>query len=185
MVADSAGQDRKAAFLRLFEEYGPALERLAGVYAVTREDREDLVQEIATALWRALPGYRAESSERTWLYRIAHNVAITATVRLRRRAQKEIAPENPPETASPARDAEQDLLADEKRGILFRAIRGLAAADRQIMVLHLEGLSAAEIEAVTGVPQGAVATRLTRIREKLRQAVRTKEGGGRWPRETN
>jgi RNA polymerase sigma factor (sigma-70 family) len=59
------------------------LQRLAGAYVDAREDREDLVQEIAAALWRALPNYRAESSERTWLYRIAHNVAITATVKQR------------------------------------------------------------------------------------------------------
>ena len=56
-------------------------------------------------------------------------------------------------------------------------MRALAAADRQVIALHLEGLSCAEIEAITGITEGAVATRLTRIREKLRQAIRAKEGG--------
>jgi RNA polymerase sigma-70 factor (ECF subfamily) len=177
MVAENAGQDRKATFLRIFEQYAPALERLAGAYAAAREDREDLVQEIAAALWRALPGYRAESSERTWLYRIAHNVAITATVKQRKREKREVAPEPPLDLASAGASAEQNLLAEEKRRMLFAAIRGLAAADRQITVLHLEGLSGAEIEAVTGIAEGAVATRLTRIREKLRQAIRAREAG--------
>jgi RNA polymerase sigma factor (sigma-70 family) len=175
MVAENAGQDRKATFLRLFEQYGPALERLAGAYAAAREDREDLVQEIAAALWRALPGYRGESSERTWLYRIAHNVAITATVKQRNREKREFAPEPPLDLPSAGASAEQDLLVEEKRRMLFAAIRGLAAVDRQVTVLHLEGLSGAEIEAVTGIAEGAVATRLTRIREKLRQAIRARE----------
>jgi RNA polymerase sigma-70 factor (ECF subfamily) len=68
-------------------------------------------------------------------------------------------------------------LAEEKRRMLFTAIRSLAAVDRQITVLHLEGLSGAEIETVTGIAEGAVATRLTRIREKLRQAIRARETG--------
>jgi len=182
MVAEIAGQEQhgaslRAAFLRIYEQYAPALGRLAGAYAATREDREDLLQEIAAALWRALPDYRAEASERTWLYRIAHNVAITATMKQRRRAQQEVAPETPPDPPSAGAGAEQSLLAEEKRRILFAAIRSLPAVDRQITVLHLEGLSGAEIEAVTGIAEGAVATRLTRIRAKLRQAIRTQEAG--------
>jgi RNA polymerase sigma-70 factor (ECF subfamily) len=153
------------------------LQRLAGAYAVAREDREDLIQEIAAALWRALPGYRAESSERTWLYRIAHNVAITAAVKQRKRAQREVAPDLPADPPSAGASAEDHLLEEEKRQLLFAAIRELAPADRQITVLHLEGLTGAEIEAVTGIAEGAVATRLTRIREKLRQAIRAREAG--------
>jgi DNA-directed RNA polymerase specialized sigma24 family protein len=40
--------------------------------------RDDLVQEIALAIWKAIPRFRGDSSERTWVYRIAHNVAITS-----------------------------------------------------------------------------------------------------------
>jgi RNA polymerase sigma factor (sigma-70 family) len=181
-VADNARQESKdaslrATFLRIYEQYAPALQRLAGAYVWAREDREDLVQEIATALWRALPSYRAEASERTWLYRIAHNVAITATLKQRTREQREAAPDPPIDAPSAGVSAEQDLLAEEKRRMLFAAIRGLGAVDRQITVLHLEGLTGAEIEAVTGIAEGAVATRLTRIREKLRQAIRAREAG--------
>jgi RNA polymerase sigma-70 factor (ECF subfamily) len=176
-VAESAGLDRKAAFLRLFEQYAPALQRLAGAYATAREDREDLVQEIAAALWQALPGYRAEASERTWLYRIAHNVAITAAVEQRKRATRELTPELPPEVPSAGASAEQNLLAEEQRRMLLDAIRNLPAPDRQITVLHLEGLSGAEIAEIAGLAEGAVATRLTRIREKLRKAIRAQEAG--------
>jgi RNA polymerase sigma factor (sigma-70 family) len=177
MVAEQIGLDRKAAFLRLFEQYAPALARLAGAYTITREDREDLVQEIAAALWQALPGYRGEASERTWLYRIAHNVAITATVKLRKREKREFAPQERLDLQSASASPEQNVLADEKRRMLLEAIRDLPAADRQITVLHLEGLSGAEIADVADLAEGAVATRLTRIREKLRKAIRAQEAG--------
>ncbi len=177
MVAEDDGQQRKATFLWIYEQYAPAIQRLAGAYAAAREDREDLVQEIAAALWRALPAYRAESSERTWLYRIAHNVAISASVNRHKREKREAAPGSLPDLPSGVAGAEQNLLVEEKRGVLFAAIRSLAAGDRQITVLHLEGLSGAEIAAVTGIAEGAVATRLTRIREKLRAAVHARETG--------
>ena len=176
-MAAQIGLDRKAAFLRLFTQYAPALARLAGAYTITREDREDLVQEIAAALWQALPAYRGDASERTWLYRIAHNVAITATVKLRKRERREIAAEEPLDLPSASASAEQKVLVDEKRRMLLEAIRDLPAADRQITVLHLEGLSGAEIADVADLAEGAVATRLTRIREKLRKAIRAQEAG--------
>jgi RNA polymerase sigma-70 factor (ECF subfamily) len=177
LLAGQTGLDRRSTFLRLYAEYAPAFGRLAGAYAARREDREDLVQEIAAAMWQALPRYRGESSERTWLYRIAHNVAITATMKVRRRAAREVVREEPPDPPAMGSSAEQNLLAAEKRGMLVDAIRELPAADRQITVLHLEGLSGAEIAEIAGMAEGAVATRLTRIREKLRQAVGTKEAG--------
>jgi RNA polymerase sigma factor (sigma-70 family) len=176
MVAEQAAVDPKAAFLRLFEEYGPALERLAGAYVARAEDREDLVQEIAVALWRALPAYRGDASERTWLYRIAHNTAITASMKQRKRETREVAAE-PVDHPSGRASAEQELLSSEKRRLLVEAIRGLPPPDRQITVLHLEGLSYTEIEEVTGLSEGAVAARLTRIREKLRRIIRAKEAG--------
>lgn len=47
--------------------------------------------------------------------------------------------------------------------------------DRQIVALHFEGLSAAEIEQVTGLTAGNVATRLSRARQKLIARVRGEE----------
>jgi len=170
-------QRRKAEFLRLYERYRPALGRLAGAYVDATEDREDLVQEIAAAVWQALPNFRAEASERTWLYRIAHNVALTASAKLRTRGKREAGPAEAVDFPSAERTAEQQVLADEKRQMLLDAIRGLAPVDRQLVVLHLEGLSYGEMEYVAGLSEGALAVRLTRIRERLRKAIRAKEVG--------
>ena len=63
-------------FCELFEAYQPAMRRLVAAYVVNPADREDLLQDIAAGIWKSLPDFRGESSERTWLYRIAHNIAI-------------------------------------------------------------------------------------------------------------
>jgi RNA polymerase sigma-70 factor (ECF subfamily) len=53
----------------------------------------------------------------------------------------------------------------------MKGIQELSTLDRQLVTLHLEGLSATEIEEITGVSQGAIATRLTRIRQRLAKGV--------------
>jgi RNA polymerase sigma factor (sigma-70 family) len=71
-------------FDRLLAENGPALARLAASYTRTAADRDDLLQEIAIALWRAWPKFRGECSTRTFLFRVAHNRAISHVYRRRR-----------------------------------------------------------------------------------------------------
>ena len=150
--SDHAGQ-----LTALLEEYTGPLRRLCGAYADRAADR-DLFQDILLAIWRALPAYRGEASVRTWLYRIAHNVALTRRARNRRTQNGES-----PLTALREPQTEMDL----RRLALNRAIATLSPGDRTIVLLWLEGLSAAEIEAVTGIKAATIAVRLSRIRRSL------------------
>lgn len=169
--------DRDDVFLRLIEQFEPALRRLAAAYFDREADRADLFQDIALALWQAIPSFRRESSERTWLYRIAHNVAISSSAKTHRQAKREEFLSEEFEHPSAAAGAEQGLLLGEKRRALVDSIRRLAATDRQIILLHLEGLSYADIEEVSGFSETAVATRLSRIRAKLKEEIRKREVG--------
>ena len=85
----SRESDDKAQFSELMEAYAGPIRRLCAAYAASAADREDLFQDIFLAVWRALPGFRGDSSARTWLYRIAHNVALTWQTRDRRRQSRE------------------------------------------------------------------------------------------------
>lgn len=169
---------RQDTFLRLIDQFEPALRRLAAAYLDGGGDREDLFQEIALALWQAIPRFRGEASERTWLYRIAHNVAISSSAKVHRRGRAEAPIPEEFEHPSPSADAEQALLRKEKRQALLVSLRSLAATDRQIVLLHFEGLSYTEIEEVTGLTEAAIATRLTRIRTKLKEEIRRREVAG-------
>ena len=78
----------------------------------------------------------------------------------------------------PRGNPETKAVDRERRQRLWDAIRELPLPDRQIVVLYLEGLSAAEIETITGLSQGNVATRLSRIRQRLAARVREAEVKG-------
>ena len=158
----------RASYEDLLPRYFDALRRLAWSYA--RDGFEDLFQEIAMALWTALPQFRGECSERTWIYRVAHNTAITFVASSKRRNIREQASWDLPEHAVHA-NPEGEAIDRERRDRLWTAVQQLPITDRQIVVLYLEGLAAMEIEAITGMRAGAVATRLTRLRKKLAAQV--------------
>ena len=63
--------------------YGPALARIVASYAPPGADREDLAQEVAMALVRALPTFRGEASLRTYVMRVARNVCLREAMRHR------------------------------------------------------------------------------------------------------
>ncbi len=161
-------------FEQLLAEYHAPLGRLCYFYFAGDPDaQKDLYQEISIAIWRALPGYRGEASVRTWLYRVAHNVALTHRRKQRRHAGLFKFSDPAELTRRPA--PQSDAVADDRWLALRSAIFELAAEDRQLMLLHLEGLSLAEIEAVSGIRAGTVATRLSRLRVRLSERLRGKE----------
>jgi RNA polymerase sigma-70 factor (ECF subfamily) len=154
----SRSPDRQTQFVEVMQTYAAAVRRLCSAYASISQDREDLFQEIFLAVWRALPGYRGTASLRTWLYRIAHNVALTWQTRDRRRHSRETSLDEDVPVAG-----EMNI----RRLALDHAIACMKPVDRTLTVLWLEGLTAAEIEDVTGVKAATVAVRLSRIRKQL------------------
>lgn len=65
-------------------DFGPALGRLAGAYEADPDRRRDLLQEIHFALWRSFESFDGRCSLRTWIYRVAHNTAVSHVFRRRR-----------------------------------------------------------------------------------------------------
>ena len=161
--------DQDARYLAAATLFGAAIERLARGYEADAELRRDLVQEIHAALWRSFAYFEAQCSERSWVYRIAHNVAVTH-VMTRRRLRAE-ALTGLDEIAEMAAAEDAEAATDERRIVdrLLATIHRLKPADRQVMLLYLEDLTAAEIGDVTGLSPGAVAVRIHRIKALLAQ----------------
>ncbi len=155
-------------FARLMGEYGTALARLAAGYEADPHEREDLVQDIALAVWMALPRFRGDCSERTFVYRIAHNRGLTHRAR-RRSAPEPLAPDG--RLADPGPDPEAEVAARLRHERLALAVRGLPGIHRAVVMLTLEGLSNREVAEVLGTTENNVAVRLTRARKLLRAAM--------------
>jgi RNA polymerase sigma factor (sigma-70 family) len=168
-------QPEQARFLGIIEQYQPALRRLVNSYERDLGRREDLFQEIALGVWQALPRFRGDSSERTWLYRIAHNIAISTLESRRRRDTRELPMPDSVERMGRWNDPDRELVVEEQRQAVLAAIQELAPIDKQLIILHLEGLSYQEIEEVSGLSESAIASRLSRIRDRLTALIQRKE----------
>jgi RNA polymerase sigma factor (sigma-70 family) len=153
---------------RLLTANGPALVRLAASYTNTTSDRDDLFQDIAIAVWKALPKFRGECSERTFLFRVAHNRAIDYL-----RRHREITTSMDADAPLPdARPNPEAGLAREQQGERLRqAIHRLPLPYRQVITLTLEEMSYSEIAAILGVTETNVGVRLNRARQLLRQLL--------------
>ena len=158
---------------RIAEEYGGALERLARAYEPDPDKRRDLLQEIHVALWRSLARFDHRCSTRTWVYRVAHNVATSQVIRPKSHAPTFVEPgvldELPDAVDDESRIDRQHTL--EK---VYRLIHDLRPVDRQVMLLYLEDVDAATTAEITGLSAGNVATRIHRIKQALAQRFREK-----------
>jgi RNA polymerase sigma-70 factor (ECF subfamily) len=152
---------------RLWREHGPSLARLAYSYETNPHAREDLLQDIRLAIWLALPRFRGESSLRTFLFRIAHNRALTHVWRRKAvRSSEEL--EEPVDTRP---GPESTAIEAMNYSRLTDAIRQLALPFRQVITLSLEDLSYAEIASVLGISENNVAVRINRARKLLREKL--------------
>src|SRR5690349_19925989 len=92
LVVDAAdvsiGQD--ALYERVAAEFSAPLARLARAYEADPSLQQDLLQDIHLAIWRSLSAFGGRCSLRTWMYRVAHNVAATHVLRRRRRFDKHL-----------------------------------------------------------------------------------------------
>ncbi|QKX16350.1 RNA polymerase sigma factor [Microbulbifer sp. YPW1] len=154
---------REQIFNQLIEDCGGGIARLASSYVRNRAEREDLVQEIWLAIWRALPAFRGESRLRTFVYRIAHNRSVTQLARRRDSHGSELLEELQDERPGPEAQLQQNRDAER----LVRAVSLLPLGMRQVLTLRFEGLSYSEISEVLGISESNVAVRLNRARERL------------------
>jgi RNA polymerase sigma-70 factor (ECF subfamily) len=152
--------------------YGGALDRLASAYEANPEERRDLLQDIHVALWRSFIGFDGRCSLRTWVYRVAHNVATSHVIRQKRKNRVLLTLEAI--EAMPGVQDHHDQGVNLER--LMTLIHQLRPLDRQMVLLYLEGMDAASIGEVMGVSAGNVATKIHRIKNIL---ARRFHGGGR------
>lgn len=153
------------------EVYIPALRRLAVSYAQSYQESEDLFQEIAVALWKALPKFRGDSSERTFVYRVAHNTAIRYVSSQQRRSGREHSMFERDGEVANSDNPELAAIRNQQWEALWQALRELPVIDCQVVLLRLEGLSVAEVAQVTGFTEGAVAMRFSRVRRQLSEKL--------------
>jgi RNA polymerase sigma-70 factor (ECF subfamily) len=158
----------------MLTEHDRAIRRLIASYERDPSRRQDLVQDIWLAVWQALPRFRDGCSERTFVFRIAHNRAVSHIDHWQRRRTDPLDDDAPVAATGP--DPEHSLSQQQRRDRVQAAVRELPLGLRQVVVLTLEGLSNAEVADVVGISENNVAVRMTRARAEL---TRLLGAGGR------
>lgn len=151
------------------EQFAPAIARLARSMEHDRDRARDLEQDIHCELFRSLARFEGACSLKTWVYRVAHNVA----------AEHRLAHSRRPATVTLAEvealplpgDAELDAAENHAVARARALIRQLPTLDAQVMVLWLEGETGAAIAEVTGLSSVAVSTRIHRLKALIADAL--------------
>jgi RNA polymerase sigma-70 factor (ECF subfamily) len=129
------------------------------MFSKDTDEVNDLFQEVLVNLWKGMSTFKGKSDIRTWIYRIALNTCISMD------RKKKIA------TIPLTMDA--NLFQDQDEGtkqvkLLHDRINKLQPFDKAIVLLWLENISYDEIGEIVGISTPNVASRLFRIKEKLK-----------------
>lgn len=159
---------REGEFATLLHEYAGLLSRIAASYEVDPALRDDLLQDTALALWKALPTWRGEATLKTFVARVAHNRGASHVVgRLRQPSTRAL----DDDLVDHAHDPERHTQLEQKRLRLQQAVHALPLGLRQAVTLALEGFSHEEVGAALGISANNVAVRLNRARTALKTAL--------------
>jgi RNA polymerase sigma-70 factor (ECF subfamily) len=161
-------REQDALYAQAITEHGIMIRRLGRGYEADPERRRDLLQDIHLELWQSLELFDGRCALRTWVYRVAHNVAASHIVRQRRIAARLVDLEALDTEPAPV---DGETQADHRHAAqkLLGLIHQLRPSDRQIILLYLEGETAAEIAEVTGLSSSNIATKIHRIKKLLHQ----------------
>lgn len=153
------------AFLKIVEDNQGIIYKVCKMYRDTKEDQEDLFQEIILQLWKAFPEFRKESKVSTWMYRIALNTAIA--IFRKNKIELEFI-ESIPKGYQP----NNEDITSENEERMFEAIRTLNKAERAIIALYLEDFPYKEIAVITGITENYVGVKISRIKEILKNILK-------------
>jgi RNA polymerase sigma-70 factor (ECF subfamily) len=165
-------------FAEIFSTHERAIYRYLLRLTENEADAEDLTQEAFVRVHRGLPGFRGDSSVKTWLYRIASNVFLDHTRSASTKRDRVTAALD--ETVGVAGDWEDeeaprpDEVAEqsEMSACVQEHVEALPESYRTVLVMHdEEGLTAREIAEVLGCSEANAKIRLHRARERLRASL--------------
>ena len=166
------------------ERYAEIIERYQGklfayLYRLvgTRDEAEDLLQDVFIKAYRNLQSYDAERKFSSWIYRIAHNEAVN---HIKRRSLKRFIPwedvtatKDKLEMSSVEEDAQVNWIRKETSQEVDQAINRLPFKYKQVLVLrYYSDKSYEEISVILGRPVNTVGTLINRAKKKLLEELK-------------
>ena len=161
--------DKTQQFLTALNEHKGLIFKVASIYSNNIDDRNDLAQEIIYQLWKSFDTFSQKSSLTTWIYRVAMNVAIY-NLKIGKRKIQAVSLD---EQIIGFHEVDNNEI-EEKLLLLKRHIDNLNLLDKGIVILYLDNKSYEEIGQIIGISASNVGTKLSRIKEKLKEQISKK-----------
>lgn len=154
-------------FYQLIADNKAILYKICHSYCSNEAEHEDLLQEIIYHLWKSAQSFKPSQRFTTWMYRVALNVAISHYRKSKKDLQKVPLTDITVEIAAIPASSDKELALQH----LQQSIAQLKELDRALILLWLDEKSYAEIGEIMGISVSNVATRIGRIKEKLKQQL--------------
>lgn len=151
--------ERDAQFLEMIRLNEGIIYKVASFYTDNNHPIGDLYQEVVLNLWKAFPSFRGESKYSTWIYRIALNTCVS----FYRRSKKNVT------YVDISTDIPEITETNDQIQELYKLINRLGKIERALVLLYLDDKPYKEISEITGLSVTNVATKLSRIKDKLKQ----------------
>lgn len=148
-------------FLELVEDNKKLIYKVSMMYCDNEIDKGDLFQEIIYNLWKGFPSFRGDSKASTWVYRVSINTAISWY-------KDFVKSKNHIEYTDVMPHLQNESDNNELFEKLHGAIGSLGKLDKAIILLQLDGYSYDEISEIIGLTKTNVATKISRIKLKLK-----------------
>lgn len=153
-----------SAFEELVSQNQDKLLRTCYLYLRDRQLAEDAVQETFLKAYRSLQAFRGDSSQKTWLTRIAINTCRDLyRSEWFRHMDRRVTPEDLPECGAPFSSREESLIVEVMR--LPRRLREVT------LLYYYHGMDERDIAEALGISRSAVSDRLSRARRKLKGMI--------------
>lgn len=161
--------NKKEQFIRTIDEHKKIIYKIVNSYCQNKEDRKDLEQEIIIQLWNSFDNYNSDYKYSTWMYRIALNVAISFY-----RKEKKWSIKNDFYNEESIFKIEEDTSEEQTEldfhlKLLQEFIHNLNELNKALILLYLEEKSYEEIAEILGITKTNVATKISRIKFKLKK----------------
>ncbi|MDF1548589.1 MAG: sigma-70 family RNA polymerase sigma factor [Bacteroidales bacterium] len=144
--------------------------KICTMYTNSKDDMDDLFQEICIQLWKSYPSFKSDSKVSTWMYRVALNTAIS-WIRKEKKYQSNGSFPNSEVLIND--DFPFYLEAEKQEQIkwLYQAIESLSKFDKTLVLLYLEEVPYPEIAEILGITEVNVRVKMNRIRTKLKKVL--------------
>lgn len=160
--------DSKQEFIDLIKSNQGLIYKVTRVYTYSKEDEQDLYQEIVYQLWKSFGSFKNQSKLTTWMYRVALNTAITYLNKEKKQGNTV-----PIDEGVLNRSEADDSLKSEQLEIMYAHIKRLNTIEKGIILLYLEGKSYDEMAIITGFTASNIGTRLNRIKQKISDQIKS------------